>query len=359
MLVHEKKAFYKFFFTYFGSVALLILASGYFYFAQQKAQLIAQEHLSIIEYARQLKSGQHPSSKDITHEIKSASIKYFSMNNFQNSEDYFLKYVPYEWNSGYYLLKKSKNNYHKNVSILRNNIIAFQILLLALFGFISYFLSLQALKPMQEALLKLDNFSKDLIHDINTPITSILLNMKILHRDDSLKENKALSRIKQSVEDIYELHNNLMLLLQEKSLSMQKMDIEPIVDEVVETHQKLYPEAKFTVHLSKYETALNEKAFKQILTNIISNACKYSNDKIYITITLDKNRLLIQDKGIGIQNTEAIFERNYKENITGHGIGLDICKRLCDAMSITIELTSKINEGSYFYLYFKSNGIQK
>ncbi len=43
------------------------------------------------------------------------------------------------------------------------------------FASISFFLSRHALKAMQEAIIKLDNFSKDLIHDLNTPVTSILL----------------------------------------------------------------------------------------------------------------------------------------------------------------------------------------
>ena len=65
--------------------------------------------------------------------------------------------------------------------------------------------------------------------------------------------------------------------------------------------------------------------------------------------------LCIEDSGIGIENIDEVFERSYKEHVSGHGLGLDIVKRLCEAMNIKISLTSKVGEGSTFYLEFKKH----
>jgi len=352
LLKYEKKAFWKFFTIYFGSVALLILASGFFYFEEQKKTLIEKEHFSMIEYVRKIKMKMIPQKSSISYEIKNIEIKDFSIENFKIEDNKFIKYMPYNWEAGYILVQKDKSEYYTNLLDVKFRIIALQIFLLFLFGIISYLLSIRALKPMQEAITKLDNFSKDLIHDLNTPITSILLNIKLLNKKNEFSNNKPLQRIKRSVEDISELHNNLTQLLQEKTMIVQEEDLSEIVYDVIQTQQRIYEDIHFSIEIDNFKTLINKNAFKQVLVNIISNACKYNKKKGLVKIYTKDKILYIKDNGIGIKNPKEIFERSYREHSTGHGIGLDITKRLCDAMYIEIEVESKLEEGSEFSLKF-------
>ena len=354
MLKHEKKAFWKFFSTYFGSVAILILASGYFYFEEQKKTMIEKEHFSMIEYVRQIKMKQTPSFPEhIKHEVVDIEIRNFNMNNFEIKDTKFLKYMPFSWQGGYILVTKDKIHYEESIAEIKIYIIIIQIILLTFFATLSYFLSVRALKPMQEAITKLDNFSKDLIHDLNTPITSILLNMKILDAKDEFKENKALKRIKRSAEDIGELHNNLTVLLQEETMIVQKENLFAVINEVVATQKNIYKDISFDIRDRDYFMKVNRDAFKQVIVNIISNACKYNKKSGYVKVYAKDHTLYIEDSGIGIQKPENIFERSYKEHTTGHGIGLDIVKRLCDAMEIEINVVSKLGVGTTISLKFK------
>jgi two-component system OmpR family sensor kinase len=354
LLKHEKKAFLKFFSTYFGSVAILILASGFFYFEEQKKTMIEKEHFSMIEYVRQIKMKLIPSNPEhIKHEVVEIEIKDFNMDNFEIQEGKFLKYMPYSWDGGYILVTKDKIHYKESISEIKRYIIAVQIMLLILFATLSYFLSIRALKPMQEAITKLDNFSKDLIHDLNTPITSILLNMKLLDAKDEFKDNKPLLRIKRSVEEIGELHNNLTVLLQEETMIIQEENLFEIVKEVILTHKKIYSDVSFEVETIEFFEKINRDAFKQVISNLISNACKYNKKSGYIKIYRRDRVLFIEDSGIGIQNPENIFERSYKEHTSGHGIGLDIVKRLCDAMQMKILVVSTLGIGTTISLHFK------
>ena len=352
MLKYEKKAFWKFFTIYFGSVALLILASGFFYFEEQKKTLIEKEHLSMIEYVRKMKMKLTPQNSSINYEIQDIEIKNFSMENFKIEDNKFVKYMPYSWEGGYILVQKDKSEYHKNLLDIKFRIISLQIVLLFLFGVISYLLSVRALRPMQEAITKLDNFSKDLIHDLNTPVTSILLNIKLLNRNSEFSKNKALQRIKLSVEDISDLHNNLTLLLQEKTMIMQEENLFEIVYDVIQTQQRIYTDIKFQIEIDNFKTLINKNALKQVLVNIISNACKYNKKNGSVKIYTQDKILYIQDNGVGIKKPAEIFERSYKEHSSGHGIGLDITKRLCDAMDIEIRVESELEEGSKFSLKF-------
>ena len=308
----------------------------------------------MIEHIRKLKMNEaHLHTDGVTHTITYEKIKNFNMDNFSIKDEYFESYMPYSWDKGYYFVKKTKETFYKERSKIKNKIILVQISLLALFALISYFLSLRSLKPMQEAIIKLDNFSKDLIHDLNTPITSILLNTKILERSVE-KENKALLRIRQSAEDIGELHKNLNILLQEDTLVVKKENIFRIVKEVVLIQEKIYPKIRIRVKESSLESIVNRDALKQIVSNLISNACKYNKESGTVEVIIKDKELWVRDTGIGIKNPNKIFNRSYKEHSHGYGIGLDIVKRLCDAMEIKINVESKENEGSTFFLRFKA-----
>ena len=354
MLKYEKKAFLKFFSIYFGSVAILILLSGHFYYTEQKKEFLKDENFEMLDYARMFKTKTPKQNTDITHVVKKMDITNFNISNFTIKQDHFIKYIPHNWVDEYMIIKKPKNMFDKKISNLKYKIIISQILLLSIFASISYFLSKMALKPMREAVVRLDNFSKDLIHDINTPITSILLNMKLLKKDENFSSNKYLNRISKNVNDIHSLNSNLTTLLKENSLNIQNIEIFKVISESVDFYKKQYPNINFNISYTEYFANINESAFRQIISNIISNASKYSsNDKdAVIDIFMRKNTLYIKDNGIGIKNPSSVFERNYKEHESGHGIGLDITKRLCDAMGIKIAVTSNENEGSEFSLEF-------
>jgi two-component system OmpR family sensor kinase len=353
LLLHEKRAFWKFFSIYFGSVALLILAAGFFYFGEQEKMMIKKEHFSMIEFTRQLKMKLHPKDDHIKYELKNIVIDNFNMNNFTIKEDKFMKYMPYNWSGGYLLVTKDKVHFHENLLRIKLKIIAVQAILLTLFAFISYILSIKALQPMQNAITKLDNFSKDLIHDLNTPITSMFLNIKLLELKPEFQESKPLNRIKRSLEDIGELHSNLTVLLQEDTMVVQNENLFEIVNEVLATHKKIYTNINFILIEDELYGMVNKDAFKQIVVNIVSNACKYNVENGYVKIYMEDGALCIEDGGIGILNPQQIFQRSYKEHASGHGIGLDIVKRLCEVMDIEIGVVSQLNKGTTISLKCK------
>jgi len=355
LLKHEKKAFIKFFITYFGSVALLILASGFFYFQEQRQMLIENEHFSMIDYIRKIKMKQPlPQNTSITYKLVDVKIENFSMDNFTIKDRYFEKYMPYNWSGEYFLVKKNKQEFYKKLFRIKTEIISVQILLLIFFALLSYSLAMRALRPMQDAIIKLDNFSKDLIHDLNTPLTSILLNMKLLEKNSDFDDNKPLSRIKKNVENISELHNNLTTLLQEDAMLTSEQNIVKIAEDVVLTHQKIYTHLKYKIELKEFYASINKNAFTQALTNLISNASKYNKQDGYIKIYSKGRVLYIEDNGVGIKNPSEIFNRSYTEQKSTTGIGLDITKRLCEAMDIEISATSKEGIGTTVSLKFKS-----
>jgi len=349
---HEKKAFLKFFITYFVSVALLILVAGFFYFTQMKNNMLRMEEFSLIKYARHIKMGDplKGEHKQYRYIYLKNQKKYIDIRNFSSLGDEFSKIIPMNYNREYLQVFKSKREFNENLFNLEIKIISIQALLLLLFAFISYKLAKNALNPLKESILKLDKFAKDLIHDLNTPVTSIKLNMKLLERNPLLKDNKILYRLNKSVHNISELHENLNILLQEETFQMQEENLCSLIQEVVDMHQELYNDISFDVECISFKAKINANAMKQILHNIISNACKYNSKNGYIKIYHKKSTLYIEDSGKGISEPEKIFQRSYSAQHSS-GIGLDIVKRLALAMNIDIKVKTSTN-GSCFILYF-------
>ncbi len=351
MRLHEKRSFWKFFLAYFSSVALLILLAGHFYYEQQYEQRIKDEHFAIINYARQLKMHEPTVAKDINHSIVMKQIDDFSMDTLIITDKTIEKYIPAnKWHTHYILIQKERAHFNAHVEALRIQIIAIQIILLMLFALISLFLTNHALRPMREAINKLDKFTKDLIHDLNTPLTTIKLNLKLLGKDPALRDNNALSRIEQSSYEITELHENLRILLEEDTFQLEEIDVCKITDELIHTYEAIYTALDFSFECTPFQSLLNENALRQILHNLLSNSCRYNRRHGSVRVYNKGNTLYIQDSGIGIVNPERIFERNYSEQ-SSSGIGLDIVKRLCDAMEIKIKVASS-SEGTTVSLTF-------
>lgn len=352
MLRHEKIAFLKFFIAYFVSVALLILAAGYFYFSQMQSQLLKFENFSLIEYARHLKMHKtlEEFSSDYFYKIVHKNRE-VPISNFKITSKEFIKLIPHDGNKLYLQLHKSNQGYYDKLWELKKRIIFIQLLLLLFFALLSYVLAKNALKPLNESIETLDRFIKDLIHDLNTPVTAIKLNMNLLNRQKILQDNRIYERIKQSVNSISELHENLTILLQSETFQVEKIEVCEVVEEVIGAQRTIHPHIQIINDCSNCIVKVNRSAIKQILQNIISNACQYNKQNGYVKIYNKENSLYIEDSGQGIQEPEKIFTRNYSAN-NSSGLGLDIVKRLSEALQIEIKIEGTTN-GTTFILIFQ------
>jgi len=323
---------------------------GFFYFEQIQGHYLKSEEFSIINYARHVKMQKNLDefSSEYRHQLLSDNESPIDIRNFTITKNEFVKRIPMQENINYIRISKLTTDYDKKLKRLKQKIIFVQVLLLLLFAYISYLLAKNALRPLQDSIATLDKFAKDLIHDLNTPVTSIKLNMKLLEKNDVLQNNNALIRLNKSVRTISELHESLTVLLQEETFQMQTINVCEVVEDVVQVQKQIYPNIVFETECVNLKAKLNSNAMRQILQNIISNACKYNSKDGHIKIYVKERSLYIQDNGKGIKEPSRIFERSYSGEGSS-GIGLDIVKRLAQAMEIKIDVTSS-EKGTIFIL---------
>jgi len=350
---NEQRAFRKFFFTYFISVALLILVAGHFFYTQARQQLLEREHFALIEYAKRLKVGESTQGFDgFEHRYERRVFDGFDIGNFSVRATRFEKWVPANEKGVFLFVSKQGSAFQAAKERLFIAIAGIQLALLLLFAILSYRLASSAIAPLQQSIEKLDRFAKDLIHDLNTPVTSIGLNLKALRKEPTLHEHPALQRLQRSADAISELHKNLLALLREEAYMLEAVALDTLVTPLLSEYRQRYPGLAFETEALHTEVQADSVALGQVLDNLLSNACKYSRETGTIRMYFRDKTLTISDEGVGIKHPERAFERNYTEHAIGSGIGLDIVKRLCGAMQITVTVTSSPG-GTTFTLTFR------
>ncbi|WP_169513389.1 hybrid sensor histidine kinase/response regulator transcription factor [Flexithrix dorotheae] len=219
-------------------------------------------------------------------------------------------------------------------------------------------------------------FYSNISHEFRTPLTVIigmveLLNKSIRESEIDL-DNKPINMIKRNGQKLLHLVNDLLDLSKLESNKMElklvQADVIPFVKYLSESFQSLAETKKIrlSVHNNLNEIMMDFDADKMatIVSNLLSNAFKFTNNNGKIRVGIDKKHekgidffeLKIQDNGIGISEgkIDKLFDRFYQvdgletQTDQGTGIGLSLVKEFVKLMKGEIEVQSKPKKGSTF-----------
>lgn len=210
-------------------------------------------------------------------------------------------------------------------------------------------------------------------HELNTPLTSILgysdilINNKDYNSDDSIK---FMGKINSEALRMKDLVSDMLTLTKTDDSWVEIIDenisIDNIVRDVVSSI-KIKAEAKnITIYTSLDEAIIfaNKEKITQVVSNLISNAIKYTpengNVKVEIKNTYDKTSFKVIDTGYGIPQKyfNRIFERFFRihseKHLSAHGtgLGLTIVKNICNYYNVPILIKSDESVGTEITIIF-------
>jgi len=254
-----------------------------------------------------------------------------------------------------YIVIKEKHISHLLSAILYE-IILYLLLSLAFATLLGYVLAKLFLKPIKAEIETLDTFIKDSTHELNTPITAILMSISTLKDVDEKKRK----RIELSAKRIATLYGNLsyMLLHDKQNEEKNDVDVKKLIIERLEYFADLMASKQIDLSLKLEEKSLhvNEESLTKLIDNLLSNAIKYNRFQGSIEVALDFEKFRVKDSGIGIDNSKLgdITKRYKRANSDkgGFGIGLDIVNTICKANGFRLEIHSKEHKGSDFNIVF-------
>ncbi len=343
----EIESFLKSFLLFFGSLGILIASLFY------------------IDYTKEIKALDETLFSEMrlcSFDLKCErfTIDFVPIKEQQNYTLYkdatgLSSYFPIPGANDYLMeLHLPAKDYNSELQVLRNEAIWELSAVLAVILILSILFSLYALYPLRNALVLTQEFIKDILHDFNTPLASLRLNSAMLKRE--LGENDKITRIEQSVQNVLDLQQNLRSYLHDHAHQKEVIELNTLLKERIVMLEKNYPDITFDVKVDTVKINTSPEAFRRIIDNLLSNAAKYNRINGYVTAKFDQttSSLKIIDTGKGIKNPQRIFDRFYKEQERGIGIGLHIVKKLCDELKIKISVESEVSKGTTFTLNLTS-----
>ena len=252
----------------------------------------------------------------------------------------------------YIVLKES--NLSTEIQALRLKIIGYLILSFILMGIVGYFLGRLFLQPVREQIEALDRFISDTTHELNTPVSAILMTIQSLKNVD----DKKIKRLEASAKRLSVMYSSLTYRLEGKVEPSEQLCFSGIVEERVGYVKELIDSKRLhlTLELEPMDVFMAKSSAHRLIDNLLSNAIKYSDVGDSIFISTNDHVLMVRDTGIGIDEKvkEDIFKRYNRANEErgGFGLGLNIVLTICRQYKIKIDLESVKGEGSTFKLIF-------
>lgn len=196
------------------------------------------------------------------------------------------------------------------------------------------------------------------VHQIKTPIASMQLSLKNDGEADKTKLRGDLNKIEQYVEMVLAY---LRLGADSTDYVFAEYDIDGIIKGAAKKFSVDFIGKKLSFEYEpvSMRAVTDEKWLTFVLEQLISNAVKYTKKGSVSIFKAEENVLCIKDTGIGIakEDLPRIFEKGYtglngRKDKKASGIGLFLCKRICDNLGIGIYAESNVGEGTAVYLHF-------
>ncbi len=238
---------------------------------------------------------------------------------------------------------------------------------------ISYIFTGKALNPVRETWKKQKEFIADASHELRTPLTVIQTNLDVMmsNEDGTIEENEVwLDNAYSETRVMASLIDQLLTLAKvdanETKLEVMEISLSEIVDNVTDNMQIMAKNKNLNMVTEIKENVIMKGDYdkiRRLVVILVDNAIKYTEEgSVTIKLYTEKKQkiLSVQDTGIGIsdEDKKRIFDRFYRSDkarnrkFGGTGLGLSIAKWIVESHRASIDVESKIGEGSTFIVKF-------
>lgn len=211
-------------------------------------------------------------------------------------------------------------------------------------------------------------FLANMSHEIRTPLNAIVGFCDLLQSIDDPDEKKEFMRIiRNNCDMLLMLIDDILVLSTidsgSESLKMRDLDFAPAFDDMCTSLAQRVADKPTITFLTDNPcehlyTRLDKDRIHQVITNFVTNAVKNTQQghiKVGYNVVDGGLRVYCEDTGCGIpqDKCDQIFQRFVKLNdfVQGAGLGLSICKKICEMYGGRIGVDSKVGEGSTFWMW--------
>lgn len=368
-----KKSFYSFLALYLISSFIFLAFAAYWFFTSQLSMEMQNNYYKMSHIAQKV-SSDIIEAKMMDSSFKLEPFEYANVALYDKDkflvDGYVAKNVDftqefYMADGAFTLVSKQHKNYfgisyvvvqssqcQRNVAKLKQKI-AYTVLFTALFIIaIAVVLSYIFLRPIKEKMQEIEEFVKDSTHELNTPITALMMSTSRL-KSKQVYDEKSVNNITISTKQLYDIYESLSYIsFDAKKEAAEEIDFQEVVQTSLNYFAELMKKKNITtkLSLSPCHVEMAPTKAKMLISNLLSNAIKYSHQNSTITITITESSLTVKDEGIGIESSkkDEIFKRFVRANsyAGGFGVGLHIVESIVKEYGFKIEIDSEVDVGT-------------
>ncbi len=241
--------------------------------------------------------------------------------------------------------------------------LAITALLSGLTFVVGLFFARRSLRPAEETMARLEQFTQDASHELRTPLTAVgtSLDLALLKPDNHDQIRAAKKDLKEMgllVERLLELAR-----LDGVVLSREDVDLGAMAAEVVARHQAPAAAKSLVIEVKTTRAttvAADPALLRQVLENLVGNAVKFNTAGGSVLVQVGEESVVVHNTGQGIapEAIDRIFDRFFQEDAArargreGLGLGLALVKRIVDLHGWTISVESSPQSGTTFTVRF-------
>ncbi len=375
--LYEKKSLFRFMSVYISSIFVIILTFSTLFYKIEKEHLkdkvfntLRVEAFSISSNAidSQMQNIKFTIPRGINYILLDKNKKIIKSNfkeNIDLTKDFYIKdgcayYIDKgaKGHRGIFYIVTKNCKYSKQLKTIVLKTIFIASISLIFLMIVGWYLARLFLKPMKEKIKELDKFIKDSTHELNTPITTMILALqKIEKKGNSEKYLRALKMSANLISSIYQ-DISFITFQKHKKREIKNIEIKKYIEKNINFFEILIEQKglKISKEISKCQIRADENDLHILIKNLIDNAIKYSKPNKKIEIKLQNCILYITNEGnIDKKRIKEIFKRYEREDNTqgGFGIGLNIADTICKKYGFKISAHST-NGKITFKVIFKS-----
>lgn len=218
-----------------------------------------------------------------------------------------------------------------------------------------------------------DDFTHNMTHELKTPVavaySAADSMLRYYDQSDEARNKQFLKIVMQRLSYLSGMIENILSMSMERfktmKLNIEEVALKPIVEDIsgmmeLKAAKRVEMDIDIPDNLSIQADSLH---LGNILSNLIDNALKYSDDSVHIIIKADAHSITISDNGVGIdkENLPFIFDKFYRVTsgdryeVGGYGLGLFYVKQITELMGWDIDVASKPGQGTMFTIRFNGN----
>ena len=222
---------------------------------------------------------------------------------------------------------------------------------------------------LKEGVEKIDSFNNNVSHELKTPIAIIKgeVEFSLKKLRDSKSYVDSLNVINEEINRIEEITTDLLLLTSYTKENIKEtftlINLDSLLLNVIDKYASVLKQKHIHLEIKELKNIKiqgNLTLIQALFSNLIDNAIKYTPHNKTIFITLQKDKFIIEDEGIGIPKDKLLYitdkfyrvDKSRNKSIKGYGLGLSIVKNIVELIDAKLEIESELNKGSSFKIMF-------